>query len=401
MSEIIKTDVAIIGAGLVGLAAAVAMHQAGQSVVIVDAKTPAKTQLANDALANETWDTRIYAISPKNAAWLSDLGVWQDLNPARIGHMQAMEIFGEPTLAPIHLLADDVNADDLGFIVEASALSQALLKKIASLGIETVFNMPCRAIQSSEKNSILTLENGQVIESTLLIAADSSQSWVRQQLNLPLRHKSYAQSAIVANFKVEKPHGNVARQWFSIIEDKNSILAWLPLPDNTISIVWSVSTNLAENLLKLSDDAFATQVQDAGGALLGDLTLLGARAAFPLVMQKADDYTQQSVVFMGDAAHKIHPMAGQGVNLGFRDVMDFMGILKIKNPYQPINDDSLLKKYARKRKVDMLNMLLLTDGLYQLFESQNKVIKKVRHWGMSATNHKVIKKMLVENAVAL
>ena len=396
MSETIKTDVTIIGAGLVGLAAAVAMHQAGQSVVIVDAKAP--TSIAQ---AEGIWDTRIYAISPRNEAWLRDLGVWHDLNQARIGHMQAMEIFGDTALAPIHLLADDVNADDLGFIVEAGALSQALLKKIESLGIQRCFNAPCKTIQTAENSTTLTLANGQVIESTLLIAADSSQSWVRQQLNLPLQHKSYAQSAIVANFKVEKPHGNVARQWFSIIDGKNSILAWLPLPDNSISIVWSVSTNLAENLLKLSDGAFTTQVQDAGAALLGDLKLIGARAAFPLVMQKASDYTQQRVIFMGDAAHKIHPMAGQGVNLGFRDVIDFMNIVKSKNSYQPINDASLLKIYTRKRKVDMLNMLLLTDGLYQLFESQNKVIKKVRHWGMSATNHKVIKKMLVENAIAL
>ncbi|HOY70809.1 MAG TPA: FAD-dependent monooxygenase [Methylotenera sp.] len=396
MSETIKTDVTIIGAGLVGLSAAVAMRQAGYSVVVVDAKSPANIQLAEDA-----WDTRIYAISPRNAAWLRDLNIWQNLNLARIGRMQAMEIFGEPTLAPIHLLADDVNADDLGFIVEASALSQALLKQVASSGIQTLFNAPCNAIQTSESSTILTLENGQVITCSLLIAADSSQSWVRSQLNLPLQHKSYAQSAIVANFKVEKPHGNVARQWFSIIDGKNSILAWLPLPDNTISIVWSVSTNMADNLLKLSNDAFTAQVQEAGGALLGELKLLGTRAVFPLVMQKSDDYWQQSVVFMGDAAHKIHPMAGQGVNLGFRDVMDFMEILNHKNAYQTLNDASLLKKYARKRKVDMLNMLLLTDGLYQLFESQNKVVKKVRHWGMSATNHKVIKKMLVENAIAL
>lgn len=396
MSETIKTDVTIIGAGLVGLAAAVAMHQAGQSVVVVDAKTPSKMEFADGH-----WDTRVYAISPRNAVWLASLGVWQHIKTARIGHMQAMEIFGDVDLKPLKLFADDVNADDLGFIVEASALSQALLSQIAARDIHTLFNAPCRAIQTSENSTKLTLENGQVIESTLLIAADSSQSWVRGQLNLPLQHKSYEQSAIVANFKVEKSHGNIARQWFSILEGKNSILAWLPLPENTISIVWSVSTKLAETLLLLNDDEFTAKVQNAGGAVLGDLNLIGMRAVFPLVMQKADDYTQQSVVFMGDAAHKIHPMAGQGVNLGFRDVMDFMDVLQQKNSYQSINDASLLKRYRRKRKADMLNMLLLTDGLFQLFESQNKLIKKVRYWGLSATNLLGIKKMLVENAIAL
>jgi ubiquinone biosynthesis UbiH/UbiF/VisC/COQ6 family hydroxylase len=397
MSEIIKADVAIVGAGLVGLAAAVAMHLAGQSVVIVDAKSP-----VNVAFTGADWDSRIYAISPRNAAWLSRIGVWQHINTARIGHMQAMEIFGDAASAPIQLLADDVNADDLGFIVEASVLSHALLKQVALLGIQTLFNVACKSIKSSEKSTMLALENGQVITSALLIAADSSQSWVRQQLNLPMQHKPYAQSSIVANFKVEKSHGNVARQWFSQRDDgNNSILAWLPLPDNIISIVWSASTHLAEQLLSLSDDAFAAQVQAAGGGVLGDLNLIGARAVFPLVLQTSDVYTFQSVVLMGDAAHKIHPMAGQGVNLGFRDVMDFMDLVKHKNPYQPINDSSLLKAYTRKRKVDMMKMVLLTDGLYQLYESRNKLIKKVRQWGFSATNQQTIKKMLVENAIAL
>jgi ubiquinone biosynthesis UbiH/UbiF/VisC/COQ6 family hydroxylase len=363
------------------LAAAVAMHQAGQSVVIVDAKSP-----INVAFTGADWDSRIYAISPRNAAWLNSIGIWQHVNTARVGHMQAMEIFGDAASAPIHLLADDVNADDLGFIVEASALSHALLKQVALLGIQTLFNVACQSIKTSENNTTLALENGQTIATTLLIAADSSQSWVRQQLN----------------FKVEKSHCNVARQWFSQRDDgKSSILAWLPLPDNIISIVWSASTNLAEQLLSLSDDAFTAQLQTAGGGILGDLNLIGARAVFPLVLQKSDVYAHQSVVLMGDAAHKIHPMAGQGVNLGFRDVMDFMDLVKHKNPYQPINDGSLLKAYTRKRKVDMMKMVLLTDGLYQMYKSQNKLIKKVRQWGFSATNQQAIKKMLVENAIAL
>jgi 2-octaprenylphenol hydroxylase len=397
MSEIIKTEVAIVGAGLVGLAAAVAMHQAGQSVVIVDAKSPSDTEFTGG-----DWDSRIYAISPRNAAWLSSIGVWQHVNRARIGHMQAMEIFGDAASTSIHLLADDVNADNLGFIVEASALSHALLKQVALLGIQTLFNVACQSINTSEASTTLALEGGQTIASTLLIAADSSQSWVRQQLHLPMQRKSYAQSAIVANFKVKKSHGNVARQWFSQRDNgQNSILAWLPLPDNIISIVWSASTHLAEQLLSLSDDAFAAEVQAAGGGVLGDLNLIGARAVFPLVLQTSDVYTHQSVVLMGDAAHKIHPMAGQGVNLGFRDVMDLLDVVQHKNRYQPINDSSLLKAYTRKRKVDMMKMVLLTDGLYQLYESPNKLIKQVRQWGFRATNQQAIKKMLVENAIAL
>lgn len=134
----LTTDVAIVGAGLVGVSAALAMHQLGFSVVLVDSKDPAQMGSIDDV-----WDTRIYAISPKNAAWLKSLGVWQRLKPTRIGEMQAMEIFGDNSQTPITLLASDANVDNLGFIVEAKALLQALLAQAKTLGIRTLFNSPC------------------------------------------------------------------------------------------------------------------------------------------------------------------------------------------------------------------------------------------------------------------
>lgn len=402
MSEILRTDVAIVGAGLVGLAAAVAMHQAGFSVVLVDSRNPTGTDFAD-----ESWDARIYAISPKNAQWLNDLGVWPLMNQSRIGQMQSMEIFGEANSlkadqTPITLSANDVNADSLGYLVESKSLMQALLKQIDALGIQTRFDSPCEAVSNTRNKAVLKLPHQQSIESTLLLAADGSHSWVRQQLNMPMQQKSYEQAAIVANFTATKPHGNIARQWFAEdAESHLSILAWLPLPDNTISIVWSVSTNYADELLKLSDDEFTNTVKLAGNSILGDFKLLSPTMRFPLSLQKTSTLAQSSVVLVGDAAHQVHPMAGQGVNLGFRDVVDLIDILRTKSQYQLLNDSSLLKQYARKRNVDVLNMVLLTDTLYQLFKSQNAVIKAVRSWGLSATNHQAIKKMLVSNAVSL
>jgi len=358
-SNSLRVDVAIVGAGLVGLAAAVAMHQAGYSVLLIDGKNPAQADVTEDL-----WDTRIYAISPKNAQWLSSLGVWQRLNPARIGEMQAMEIFGDATQAPLVLFASDANADNLGFIVEAKALMQALLKQVEALGIQIMFDSPCEAVSTKPSKAILYLANNVTIESTLLLAADGSHSWVRQQLNIPMQQKPYDQTAIVANFKVEIPHANIARQWFSLdAERKNSILAWLPLPDNIISIVWSVSTKAADALLALSNDDFTKRVLEAGGAALGNMKLINTAAAFQLNLQKTNTLVQDCLVLVGDAAHQVHPMAGQGVNLGFRDVLDLVAILKVKNQYQAINDSSLLKRYTRIRKADLLNMLLLTDGL--------------------------------------
>jgi ubiquinone biosynthesis UbiH/UbiF/VisC/COQ6 family hydroxylase len=219
---------------------------------------------------------------------------------------------------------------------------------------------------------------------------------------MPIQKKSYEQTAIVANFTATKPHSNIARQWFvQDEENKNSILAWLPLPDNMISIVWSVSTDYADTLLMLSNEEFTNKVKLAGGAILGELELIGVATKFPLNLQKSNTLVQDNVVLVGDAAHQVHPMAGQGVNLGFRDVIDLVEIVKNKNQYQVLNDSSLLRLYTRKRKVDILNIVLLTDALYHLFKSQNAAIKTVRNWGLSATNHHAIKKMLVSNAISL
>jgi ubiquinone biosynthesis UbiH/UbiF/VisC/COQ6 family hydroxylase len=404
----LSADIAIVGAGLVGLAAAVSLHQAGYSVTLIDSKPPVAEVISLDiaALNLQVWDTRVYAISPKNVAWLQQMGVWQRMNPERIGKMQAMEISGDASLPPLTLSAEDANSDNLGFIVEANVLTHALMEQVVALGINVLLDSPCTELDvssniTSSKASV-RLKNGRTVESVLLLAADGSHSWVREQLNISVKQKNYDQTAIVANFEVEKSHANIARQWFAHdSESEISILAWLPLPGNRISIVWSVATKYAETLLQLSKEAFTDEVRLAGASALGQLKLMSSRASFPLAMQKSNTIVEDSVVLIGDAAHQVHPMAGQGMNLGFRDVIDLLEVLKDKNQYQSINDSSLLKRYSRLRKADTLNMLLLTDGLYRLFDSQNSIVKKVRNWGLSATKYNVIKKLLVANAVAL
>lgn len=398
----LHTEVMVVGAGLVGLSAALAMHQLGLEVVLIDEY--AHTEEQNDT---RDWDQRIYAISPNNAGWLKSLGVWQHLDQQRVTQVQTMQIWGDATSTPLTLDADAVNVHAMAFILEERALMRALLHQVRQQGLRTVFGVKAVSVDVSPNQAQLTLDSGQVIHSGLLLAADGANSWVRQQANIAVTQKDYQQTAIVANFSIEKPHAHIARQWFrqerlSQQADAHcGILAWLPLPDNKVSIVWSAPAAYAQLLMQLDNAAFAHEVMRAGDAALGEMTLLGERAAFPLVLKQAEVLTQGALVLVGDAAHRIHPMAGQGVNLGFRDVIDLADILRHRRSCQAVNDPSLLKQYARTRKADVLSMVSLTSGLYHLFESKNSVVQKVRNWGLNTTNASVISKLLVKNAVEL
>jgi len=411
-SDTLKVDVTIVGAGLVGLSAAVAMRKAGYDVALVDNQEHLQSSSGQMPESDMDWDQRIYAISPKNAQWLGELGAWQLMQASRIAEMQAMEIWADAGITPLRLAAEDVNADGLGFIVEERALKNALLQQVQAFGVKTLFGQTCIDVSAGQKQATLVLEDQQtgaqiVMESTLLLAADGVNSWVRRQLAIQVEQKPYQQTAIVANFITEKPHGNIARQWFRLdkaahaTDEHCSILAWLPLPGNKISIVWSAPSQYADNLMKLDADAFTQQVMLAGGSALGKLTMLGEPAAFPLVLKKAETFVRGSIVLVGDAAHRIHPMAGQGVNLGFRDIIELLNVIASKHVYQPVNDAGLLKRYIRSRKADVSNMLMLTNGLYHLFENQNPILQKVRNWGLAATNQQLVRKMLVKNAVEL
>ena len=396
-------DVTVVGAGLVGLAAALACHQAGYSVALLDSG-PGLTQSQLNADANSLcndhsqWDARIYAISPNNAKWLAELGAWPLLDKARLGQINAMQIFADGV--PMSLEAEDESADCLAYVLESRALAQALHERVSMTGMPVLFNHGCVAFDSA--TTTLHLADKRTIQSSLVIAADGSQSWLRQQLGITVQKKSYAQLGIVANFSVELDHAHVARQWFtSHRQDGGTILAWLPLSSNTVSIVWSVPLAYADELLALSPSAFTQAVMQAGGQALGDMRLLSPPVAFPLSRQTCERTVQDGVVLVGDAAHQIHPMAGQGVNLGFRDVIDLLASWQTKNSYQSLADSRLLNAYTRRRKADVLSMQLLTDGLFQLFARANPVLNSIRNAAWQLANQGLIKKTLLALALKL
>lgn len=386
-------DVVIVGGGLVGMACAGALARQGQQVTLLDSnalKIPAPKD--ND----KSWDNRIYAISPGNAAWLATLDVWDRLDHNRICPIENMEIWGDGNAEPLHLKAYEANVTELGFIVENRQLQLALWEQMTKSGVHVLTGSECIALEINDERASIKLANGDWLTAKLVIAADGGHSWVRAQAHISMQAYDYEQMGVVANFETGLLHQNIARQWFS----NDGILAWLPLPGNRISMVWSTSNNKAEQLLGMDAQVLAAEVGEAGKQMLGDLKQITPAAAFPLSLQAAHSLIESRLVLVGDAAHQIHPLAGQGVNLGFRDVISLAQVLNEKHAYHDIGDLSLLRRYERDRRTDMLAMKHITHGLKSLFANERPAVRKLRNWGLRLTDsHPALKKHLIRQAI--
>jgi 2-octaprenylphenol hydroxylase len=388
MIQHIETDVVIVGAGLVGLSAAIAFAKQGKKVVLLDAK-PAMNK------KNPDWDSRIYAISPDTEAWLKILGVWQHVDPTRVCPIDAMYLWHEAE--ELVLNASDAHLLKLGVIIENQNLMVALWQKIKALDVTVVTEVNCVKLENTPQAVILSLDNNLQVSAKLLLAADGAHSWVRQQANIDVRYKDFLQTAIVANFSTEKPHRNIARQWFAAHET----LALLPLVGQNVSLVWSVPTERANALLKLSGDDLTEELEIHSKHLLGDLSLIGDVFSFKLSQQTALKVTAKRIALVGDAAHQVHPMAGQGVNLGFRDLMELTSLATKIHPMQDLGDAALLRQYARARKADTIAMNALTSGLDALFASDSKMFKQLSSWGLRQLNRQgAVKKLLIQQVAA-
>jgi 2-polyprenylphenol 6-hydroxylase len=383
----IETDVIVVGAGLVGLSAAIAFAKQGKSVVLVDAKPVMNKK-------TQTWDERIYALSPESETWLKSLDVWSYIEAERVCAIDAMHIWhGSEELV---LSSSDANLPKLGVIIENQNLMRALWQQIKALDVTIITDANCAFLENTEQHISLHLENKNKISAKLIVAADGVKSWVRSQVKIDVKLKEFHQAAIVANFLAEKNHENIARQWFA----PHETLALLPLPDKHVSMVWSVSTERASELLRLSSVGLVEKVEALAKPELGVLSALGKALSFSLNQQTATSLIAGRVVLVGDAAHQVHPMAGQGVNLGFRDVMALEGILAGVHAMQDIGEKSFLRKYERSRQEDIATMNSLISSLDYLFASRSRLIKNVTNWGLRQLNQQTtIKKLLIQQAV--
>ena len=382
-------DIVIVGAALVGAAAAVALAKQGFKMALVDRKSPLSPLAKGDV-----WDSRIYAISPGNADCLNDLGVWQRMDATRITPIAAMQIWGDASAQALLFNADEAGVNHLGYILENTALQQALWDEIKTLEIDLFIGAEALSLDLNQQAASLQLADGLQLNAQLMIAADGGSSWVREQAGLSQTKTIYEHVGVVANFEVELAHQGIARQWF--VED--GILAWLPLAGNRISMVFS--TKHAQDLMALSLDELAVHVAQVGAGTLGKMRCITAPVSFPLVKQNASALIGNRLALVGDAAHQVHPMAGQGVNLGFRDVFELAQVLAKRNALADIGDRFVLRRYERARKADVLAMQGLTHGLYGAFDSKQGLLKSMRNWGLDLPNrHPIIKRALIKQAL--
>jgi 2-polyprenylphenol 6-hydroxylase len=348
------------------------------------------------ALSNEGWDNRIYAISPGGAAFLTQCDAWQQLDMNRVQPVETMRVFGDEDME-LDFSAYQLGVPELAFILENRLLQQVLWQGLQEQDNLILFHPThCASLVWHDDAAYLQLEDGRTLKAKLVIGADGGNSWVRQQAGIVAPPTLYNQHGVVANFTVEKSHRATAFQWFQ----PDGILALLPLPQQMVSMVWSVSPEKSEVLLQLSHEELCAQVAAASHHTLGALQLVTSPAAFPLRLLNLPQIIKPRLALVGDAAHNIHPLAGQGVNLGFRDARQLAQVLLQRGAQQDCGNIHLLRRYERARKEDVLSMVLTTDVLKKLFNNSNPLLRAIRNVGLAATNRIApLKKMLARHAL--
>ena len=379
-------DTLIIGGGLVGAAMAVALKQQQRRVALLEIRPP-----ATDAERLEKgWDARIYAISPANRQFLQSLHAWP--SESRIQPVARMDVRGDGG-GRIEFAAADIQADRLTSIAENRWLLAALWRQIEALEIP-VFTEAAAAIHTDIEAATLTLANGETLKTRLIIGADGANSWVRAQAGITVQENAYGHHGVVANFHTEKNHHGTAYQWFK----HGEVLAYLPLPDHKISIVWS--TAAPEKLTTLAPDDLAAAVTAQGEGMLGRLSPLSPAFAFELILRRPATTVAQRIMLIGDAAHTIHPLAGQGVNLGFGDAIEFA---RLSQNAADLGAHQLLKRYAQNRLEPVRTMQLSCDGLFHLFgENHLPALPWLRNNGLNWVNAAApLKQRLIKHAMGL
>ena len=387
----VDRDVLVAGAGLPGLVAACALARLDLRVALADRVGVAVCAPPTEL---EDWDLRVYAVSPGSAEFLRALGAWQRLAPERIAPIESMRIEGDAG-AVLNFSAYEIGERALAWIVEERALREALVPLVHAAGVSLYAPAAFDALTFAREAAVLRLASGASIAARLVVGADGARSWVRDAAGLGAQIRPYAQTAVVANFRCERAHRGRAWQWF---RSDGGVLAWLPLPGRRLSIVWSAPEREALELLELAPAALAARVAAEGAHALGAFSPIGRSAGFPLQSVKPTAVIAHRVALIGDAAHGVHPLAGQGVNLGFGDAQALHAVLKERGPLDDAGAPILLERYARRRTEPVFAMHALTDGLARLFGAEAPWLRSARNLGMAGLDRLPAAKRLLAQA---
>lgn len=386
-------DLTIVGGGMVGLTLAASLAKTNLNIAIIE--NSEKSVLSVEPAS------RVSAISAASRSIFEKMDVWSHIDSKRITAYNSMFVWEKDSFGKIEFDAQQVDATQLGYIIENEQIQHALLavvEKQANVTFYTPDKLTNIALGDGE--AWLTLESGKNITTKLVVGADGANSWVRNKVDIPLTHWDYNHHALVATIKTDLPHDHCARQVFT----PDGPLAFLPLFEkNLCSIVWSVPPERAKQLQSLSELEFNKQLTRTFDNRLGFCELQSERNSFPLTMRYARDFAKHRVALIGDAAHTIHPLAGQGVNLGLLDALSLSQcILENSDAEKDIGLYTNLRQFERWRKTEAAQMVASMELLKQLFHGDNPVQKTVRDLALLFTdNVNPLKKQFIKQAMGL
>ena len=384
-------DVIIVGGGLAGLSLARALRNTPLSVALLETAPPSRPS---------GWDARVYAITPANASFLDELGIWTHLDSSRMAPISAMQIHGDAG-GHLDFSAYETGVRELGWVLESSLMACELWECIRRQDRLTLFcPASAQSLDLTADAAHLTLADGRRLSARVLVGADGRDSWVRRQAGLRANNTPYGEMGVVANFTCARPHRGIARQWFR----DDGVLAWLPLAEHDglsrMSMVWSTPNAHAEALLALDPEALCSRVAAAGNHALGELAPLTPAAAFPLRLMRVPQTVAPRLALIGDAAHGIHPLSGHGINLGFQDARELARTLAAVPTWDDIGNLRHLATYQRSRREETVLMQGTTDMLRRLFREKLPVLPLLRNTGLTLTNAiPPIKNLLVRYAL--
>ncbi len=371
-------DLIICGGGMVGATLAAALGDSPLRIAVID------LHKARQRWPRESWGIRTCALTRASQHILDNVGAWEGMVRRRVHPYSDMYVWDATGSGSVHFSAADVGEPNLGHIVENRVIQAALAKRLTELSnVELICPARIDALEFREERVEVALEGGRELSAALLVGADGRDSWVRRQAGITTHGWEYRQTAVITVARTERHHRDTAWQRFTT----EGPLAFLPLAEGHSSIVWSVTPEHAEQLLEMEEGPFMEQLGQSFEHTLGRVEWIAERAAFPLRLQHASRYIRPRLVLAGDAAHAIHPLAGQGVNLGLADAATLAEVIaQAWSSRRDIGQPATLRRYERWRKSDNIPMMGAMDGFKRLFGSELTPLCWARNLGLTLTD---------------